>query len=156
MLVRLTPYVNFINVLSAAFTRADPKSIKKTVSQVVSLLMLLGSTRVKAVGRTLVKLTPDLLSSLFLLIYLPFYLAENLCFLLSLSPLSFYLHHFVWPEIEDLHFSAPSDGRWGRRVRFGKDPRHLRDVWPRLGIFHDLQAVKRQTYKYSFQFRELL
>jgi len=64
------------------------KHKKDSQSSCQSFLMLLGSACVKAVGRMLVKLTPDLLSSLFLLIDLPFYLAENLCFLLSLSPLS--------------------------------------------------------------------
>ena len=53
-----TPGVNFTNILRAAFTRADPKSAKKTV-KLSSFIALLGSARVKAARRTLVKLTPD-------------------------------------------------------------------------------------------------
>ena len=49
--------VNFTNVLPAALTRADPKSAKKTV-KLSSFIALLGSARVKAACRTLVKLTP--------------------------------------------------------------------------------------------------
>jgi hypothetical protein len=54
----LSPWVNFTNVPQAAFTRADPKSAKKTV-KLSSFIALLGSARVKATCRTLVKLTPD-------------------------------------------------------------------------------------------------
>jgi len=50
------PGLNFINVLREAFTCADPKSIKKTVK--LSIFMLLGSTSVKAVHKTLMKLNP--------------------------------------------------------------------------------------------------
>jgi len=59
-------YVNFINILQADFTHADPKSAKKG-SQVVSLfLALLGSMRTKAARRMLMKSTPDMsLSSTF-------------------------------------------------------------------------------------------
>ena len=49
--------VNFTNILQAAFTRADPKSAKKTV-KLSSFIVLLGTERVKAACRTLVKLTP--------------------------------------------------------------------------------------------------
>ena len=57
MLVKLTtPMVNFTNVLRAAFTRADPKSTKKTV-KLSSFFALLGSARVKAARKMLVKLT---------------------------------------------------------------------------------------------------
>jgi len=49
--------LNFINVLRTAFTLADPKSVKKTVKLSI-FFMLLGSTSVKAVQRTLVKSTP--------------------------------------------------------------------------------------------------
>jgi len=56
--VKLTPAgVNFINVLRAAFTLADPKSAKKTVKS-SSFLALSGSASVKAARRALVKLTP--------------------------------------------------------------------------------------------------
>ena len=52
--------VNFTNVLRAAFTRADPKSAKKTV-KLSSFFALLGSASVKAARRTLVKLNPGIL-----------------------------------------------------------------------------------------------
>ena len=54
-----TSGVNFTNILQAAFTSAVPKSAKKTV-KLISFIALLGSARVKAARRTLVKLTPDL------------------------------------------------------------------------------------------------
>ncbi len=49
--------VNFINVLCTAFTLVDPKSVKK-IDNLTVFFTLLGSARVKAVRRTLVKLTP--------------------------------------------------------------------------------------------------
>ena len=49
--------VNFTNILRAAFRHADPKSAKKTV-RLSSFFALLGSGRIKAARRTLVKLTP--------------------------------------------------------------------------------------------------
>ena len=48
--------VNFTNILWAALTRADPKSVKKTV-KLSSFFALLGSVSLKAARRTLVKLT---------------------------------------------------------------------------------------------------
>ena len=51
------PGFNFTNILRAAFTRADPKSAKKQLNLTV-FFALLGSARVKAACRTLVKLTP--------------------------------------------------------------------------------------------------
>ena len=51
------PGVNFINVLRAAFTHADPESAKKTVKS-SSFFALLGSARVKAARRMLMKLNP--------------------------------------------------------------------------------------------------
>ena len=48
--------VNFTNILQAVFTRADPKSAEKTV-KLSSFFALLGSSRVEAAHRTLVKLT---------------------------------------------------------------------------------------------------
>ena len=51
------PWVNFTNVLQAAFTRADPKSVIKLLNLTV-FFALLGSGRVEAAHRTLVKLTP--------------------------------------------------------------------------------------------------
>jgi len=55
MLVR-TPGLNFINVFRTAFTLADPESAKKTDGFTV-FFVLLGSASVKAVHRTLMKLT---------------------------------------------------------------------------------------------------
>ena len=52
------PGVNFTNVIRAAFTRADPKSAKKLLKLTV-FFVLLGSARVKAAGRMLVKLNPE-------------------------------------------------------------------------------------------------
>jgi len=49
--------VNFFNVLHTAFTRADPKSVR-TQSSLQCLFKLLGSASVKAVCRTLMKLSP--------------------------------------------------------------------------------------------------
>ena len=57
-LVKLTTGVTFTNVLGAAFMCADPKSAKKTV-KLSSFIALLGSARVKAACRMLVKLTPE-------------------------------------------------------------------------------------------------
>jgi len=50
-LMKLTPDVNFINTLCAAFTHADPKSTKKTGN-------FLPFQDLKAVHRTLMKLAP--------------------------------------------------------------------------------------------------
>jgi len=55
------PGLNFINVLYTAFTRSDPKSVKKTVKLSI-FFMLSGSTSVKAAHKMLVKLTPNPLS----------------------------------------------------------------------------------------------
>jgi len=49
---------NFINVLQAAFICADTESTKKTVKSSV-FFELLGSARVKAAPRTLMKLTQE-------------------------------------------------------------------------------------------------
>ncbi len=57
MLMKLTPGLNFINVLRTAFTLIDPKRVKKTDDLTV-FFTLLGSTSVKAVPRTLMKLSP--------------------------------------------------------------------------------------------------
>jgi hypothetical protein len=51
----------FTNVLLAAFTPADPESAKKTNNLTV-FFTLLGSARVKAAQRALMKLTHDLLT----------------------------------------------------------------------------------------------
>jgi len=47
MLMKLTPGVNFINVLRAAFLKSDPKSAKKTENMTV-FWGLSGSARSKA------------------------------------------------------------------------------------------------------------
>jgi hypothetical protein len=49
-------WLNFINVLRTPFTLTDPKSVKKTVKLSI-IFRLLGSTSVKAVRRTLMKLS---------------------------------------------------------------------------------------------------
>jgi len=49
--------VNFINILRAAFTCADPKSIK-WYRQLDWVLMLSGSAHVKAAHKTMMKSTP--------------------------------------------------------------------------------------------------
>ena len=51
------PGVNLTNILRAAFTCADPKSAIKLLNMTV-FFALLGSARVKAARRTLVKLNP--------------------------------------------------------------------------------------------------
>ncbi len=55
-----TPGFNFINIARAAFTHKDPKSVKKT-DDLTAFLALLGSLRVNAARKTLVKLTPGIL-----------------------------------------------------------------------------------------------
>ena len=57
MLPEIRSGVNFTNVLQAAFTLADPKSAIKLLNLSV-FFALLGSGRIKAARRTLVKLTP--------------------------------------------------------------------------------------------------
>jgi len=54
--------VNFINVLWAAFSNADPKSAKKTDNLTV-FFALLESARLNAARKTLTKLTPGVLFS---------------------------------------------------------------------------------------------
>jgi len=56
--LRSIPGVNVINVLQAAFARADPKSAKNTVKSSV-LFVLSGSLLSKAARSTMMKLTPD-------------------------------------------------------------------------------------------------
>jgi hypothetical protein len=51
--------VNFTNVLQATFMLVDPKWVKNTGKSSVYLFTLLGSARVKAVHRMLMKLSPD-------------------------------------------------------------------------------------------------
>jgi len=52
-----TPGVNFINVILAAFTRANPESVQIQSSRQYHL-RLLGSAHIKAVYRMLMKLSP--------------------------------------------------------------------------------------------------
>jgi hypothetical protein len=57
MFMKLTPGVNFVNVLCTAFMLSDPKSVKDTDDLTVFFMLLgSGSTSVKAVCRTLMKL----------------------------------------------------------------------------------------------------
>ncbi len=56
-LTGMWPGLNFINILCTAFMHADLKSVKKTVKLSI-FLTLLGSMSIKAVLRTLMKLTP--------------------------------------------------------------------------------------------------
>jgi len=65
MLMKLTPGVNFTNIIWAAFTHADPQSAKKTVKLSV-FFALSGSAHAKAGRKTMMKLTPSL--SLFMTI----------------------------------------------------------------------------------------
>jgi len=55
--MKLTPGVNFTNILCATFIQADPKSAKKTDSLTV-FFALLGYSRVKAWCKMFVKPTP--------------------------------------------------------------------------------------------------
>jgi hypothetical protein len=57
MLMKLTPGVNFINILQAAFMRAGPESAKKTDNLNVFFAHS-GSTHVKAACRMLMKSSP--------------------------------------------------------------------------------------------------
>ncbi len=50
--------VNFINVIRTAFAHVDPKSVKR-YGGFDLILTLLGDTSVKALRRTLMKLSPD-------------------------------------------------------------------------------------------------
>jgi len=52
------PGLNFINILRAAFTLVDPQSVKKIQLSPQYLFTLLGSVRVKAVLKPLMKLSP--------------------------------------------------------------------------------------------------
>jgi hypothetical protein len=54
MLIKLTPGVNFTNILRAGFTCLNPKSAKDDLTVIFALL---GSGLVKAVLKMLVKLT---------------------------------------------------------------------------------------------------
>ena len=53
----ISPRADFIKVLRTAFTPVSPQSVR-TQSSCQYLFTLLGSTGVKAVGRTLMKLSP--------------------------------------------------------------------------------------------------
>ncbi len=54
---RTAPGVNFTNVLHAAFTLVDPEIVKK-IDNLTVFFTLLRSVSVKAVRRTLMKLSP--------------------------------------------------------------------------------------------------
>jgi hypothetical protein len=57
MLVKLTPELNFINILHTAFTPVAPKSVRIQSSRQY-LFTLFGSTSAKAARLMLMKLTP--------------------------------------------------------------------------------------------------
>jgi len=57
MLMKMTPAIDFINILCTAFAPADPESIKDTDDLTV-FFTLSKSSSVKAARKTLVKLTP--------------------------------------------------------------------------------------------------
>ncbi len=57
-LIKLSPRVDFTNVLQAAFTPVDPLSVKRYFWLNCSFFTLLGSMSVKAVLRKLMKLSP--------------------------------------------------------------------------------------------------
>ena len=57
MIIKITPGVNFTNILLTAFTRTDPKSAKKD-SQVKQLFVALGSACVKAVCKHVDEIDP--------------------------------------------------------------------------------------------------
>jgi len=57
MLMKLSPGVNFINILRTAFALSDPKSIKNTVDSSVSFYAF-GIYKVKSARRMLMKLSP--------------------------------------------------------------------------------------------------
>ena len=54
----LTPWVNFTSILGAAFTLVDTESVRK-IDNLAVFFTLLGSSQVKAVFRTFMKLSPD-------------------------------------------------------------------------------------------------
>ncbi len=57
MLMKLTPEVNSRSVLCTALTPIDPKNTKAT-EELTVIFALLGSVSVKALNKTLMKLTP--------------------------------------------------------------------------------------------------
>ena len=57
MLMKLTPRIDFTNILHAAFTRSDSKSAKNTVKPSV-IFGLLEPLHIKSTRKMLVKLTP--------------------------------------------------------------------------------------------------
>ncbi len=58
MLMKLTPGVDFTNILRVAFMSTDPKSANKTDS-LTAFLCFLESACIKATLKMLVKLTPE-------------------------------------------------------------------------------------------------
>jgi len=57
-LMKLTPGLNFINVLRTALARAEPKSVKKESQVVNKAYTLLGSARAKAVRKYVGEIDP--------------------------------------------------------------------------------------------------
>jgi len=58
MLIKLTPGINYINILPAAFMHENPEIANKTVKLSI-FFALLGSVRAKAAHGMLMKLTPE-------------------------------------------------------------------------------------------------
>ena len=85
------PGVNFINNLCAAFAQADRDSIKKTVNLIV-YIELVGSGRMKAAHRSLMKLTPGVN---FILILLNTFVQKYFC---SFSLITVWLCDFLAKE----------------------------------------------------------
>ncbi len=59
MLMKLTPVLNFTDILEATFARLDPESAKNT-DKLPVFFTFLGSDQVKAAHKMLMKLTPVL------------------------------------------------------------------------------------------------
>ncbi len=57
MLAKLSPGINFINILREAFTHKDPKSTTKTDNLTV-FFVYFGSVRIKSFTKTVGKIDP--------------------------------------------------------------------------------------------------
>jgi len=90
--------VNFTNVLRTAFMILDPKSVKNTVMSSVSF-MLLGSARVKALRRTLMKLSPD---NVFILHLAKYFFFLQVCKLNRVTTFSFFVQIYGSVSPEDM------------------------------------------------------
>jgi len=57
--IEMTPSVNFTNVLRTTFTLVDPESVKM-IDNLTVFFTLLGSASIKALRKTLMKLSPSI------------------------------------------------------------------------------------------------